>query len=140
MVSGKRLGVRSMIDLVERQRRIDVINQIIKDISKRGRKFFTHDGSTSKFEMINNRVYYIDHYTKCKLLAYGSRDSNKFSNGGTLWGLICDFRLFIMGKNNTNGDSGYRGLYGIHWGYPEDDMKAIQKLARDLGYLVDSND
>ncbi|OPG98930.1 hypothetical protein B2I21_09885 [Chryseobacterium mucoviscidosis] len=58
-----------------------------------------------------------------------------FSHGGTLWGLVCDFRDYIGGDDDSNHNNGYGGLYCPHWGYPEGDMKAIRKRAEELGYL-----
>lgn len=42
-----------------------------------------------------------------------------FSSGGTMWGLINDFKDFIYGDDDTNHNNGYGGLYRPHWGYPE---------------------
>ncbi|TPG86959.1 hypothetical protein EEL32_12150 [Brevibacillus laterosporus] len=58
-----------------------------------------------------------------------------FSGGGTLWGLVNDFKDFIYGDDDANHNNGYGGLYCPHWGYPEKDMKAIRELAVSLRYL-----
>ncbi|BBI90463.1 hypothetical protein HYO65_gp071 [Tenacibaculum phage PTm1] len=66
---------------------------------------------------------------------YGYLPKN-FAHGGTLWGLVKDFKEYIMTGEQCNGKHGYGGLYCTHWGYPESDMKEIQRVAKELGYLM----
>ncbi|PLS19753.1 hypothetical protein CVD28_01760 [Bacillus sp. M6-12] len=64
-----------------------------------------------------------------------SHRDDHFSDGGTLWGLLQDFSEFIRTGNDSNGKNGYGGLYCSHWGYPEEDMIAIRKIATEVGFL-----
>lgn len=122
--------------LDERQERIAIVNRIIMEIGNRGRNFFykpNHYGY-SYFVQEGRSLWYMDDYTGAKVYPYERFDKG-FSHGGTLWGLINDFRFFIVKGVHSNGKHGYGGLHGTHWAYPEDDMKAIQQIARELGYI-----
>ena len=131
-----------------RSDRIELVNKIIKEISIRGRRFF-YSSKTQKMGRIiqkNSRLYYElewcpEGYKPLVNLSpkYGVPPRN-FMNGGTLWGLLQDFKEFIQTGEDTNHNNGYGGLYCPHWGYPEEDMKDIQKLAIDLKYLVPKNE
>jgi hypothetical protein len=59
----------------------------------------------------------------------------RFSSGGTMWGLVQDFRDYIFGDDDANHKNGYGGLYCKHWAYPEEDMEEIRAVAEELGYL-----
>lgn len=121
------------------QHRIDVINTLIKEIGSRGRKFLyssKHDRYAS-FHWADGRLWLTDDYTGVPLLMDESKPDEHyhFSHGGTLWGLICDFRDYINGDDDANHNNGYGGLYCPHWGYSKEDMQAIRQLAVDSGYL-----
>lgn len=121
-----------------KEQRVDLVNKIIKKIGSVGRKFFYYepDGQYGVFTIINNRIYYIDEYTKEVLYAYSYKNLEKgFSHGGTLSALILDFSEFIRTGEHTNGINGYQGLYCDHWGYSKEDMLSIQEYSRELGYL-----
>jgi hypothetical protein len=124
------------------EERIEVVNKIITEIAARGRRFFysSKKDTVSKFVLEGNknkRLWYIDKYTQVKINPYPSnwRKDYNFSEGGTLWGLIHDFREYIITGKYSNGSHGYGGLYGTAWGYPEEDLEAIRSLAKELGYL-----
>ncbi|OPH61871.1 hypothetical protein BC351_01115 [Paenibacillus ferrarius] len=127
-----------MSKLVERQNRIDIVNRIIQEIGNRGRNFFykpNHHGY-AHFTQVGKTLFYYDDYTGARIYPYEQfYDQKGFSHGGTLWGLVNDFRYFIVKGTHSNGKHGYGGLLGAHWAYPEEDMKAIQLLARELGYI-----
>ncbi len=96
---------------------------------------------TGKIILKNNRLYYESewHPEWEKPLVtlspkYGIQPRN-FNHGGTLWGLMMDFKDFIQTGEKSNHNHGYGGLYCPHWGYPEEDMKAIQAKAKELNYL-----
>lgn len=127
----------------ERPERIKLINRLIREIGSLGRHFFyskTHDRYAT-FHWANGRLWYTDDYTgKPMLMEAGQEGKTRdqkfaFSHGGTLWGLIQDFRDYIFGDDDSNHNNGYGGLYSPHWAYPEEDMEAIRQLAVDLGYL-----
>ncbi|SDQ19313.1 hypothetical protein LHA31_10210 [Carnobacterium viridans] len=121
-----------------KEERVEIINKIIKNIGSVGRKFFYYepDGQYGYFKIINNRIYYVDEYTKDVLYAYSYKHLEKgFSHGGTLNALVLDFSEFIRTGKYTNGNNGYSGLYCTHWGYSVGMMQEVQKYAKQLGYL-----
>lgn len=128
---------------LDRYERIDIVNSLIKKIGDTGRKFlysqkhnrysyFVYDGRT---------LYFVDHYTGVPLkMTKGTghktlKHQQYFSSGGTMWGLVNDFKDFIYGDDDSNHNNGYGGLYCPHWGYPKEDMETIQNYAKELGYL-----
>jgi hypothetical protein len=125
------------------EKRIETANRLIREIGSRGRKFLYHDKENrySEFHWAGGRLWYTDHYSDMPMIlvpgAEGKTNEQKhrFSNGGTMWGLINDFRDYIFGDEDANHNNGYGGLYCPHWGYPEEDMQAIRQIAVELGYL-----
>lgn len=119
--------------------RLQVVNQIMKEIGSRSRKCFYNKQKDRYADMIleKNKVYFVDEYTGDKIYAYNTvpNEHRGFSHGGTDWGLVNDFREYIVTGKESDGKNGYGGLYCTHWGYPEEDMKAIRRLAFELGYL-----
>jgi hypothetical protein len=121
---------------LNKQERLEIINKLIKFISEKGRRFFYCKGQIAYMKLKNNRIYFVDDYTGKEVYAYPSYNDRKgFSHGGTLWGLVNDFREFISKGEFSNGKHGYGGLYSPHWGYPEEDMQAIRQYAKEIGYL-----
>lgn len=123
--------------------RIETANRLIREIGSRGRKFLYHDKENrySEFQWAGGRLWYTDHYSDMPMIlvpgAEGKTNEQKhrFSNGGTMWGLINDFRDYIFGDDDANHNNGYGGLYCPHWGYSEEDMQSIRQVAVELGYL-----
>ncbi|MDY7044408.1 hypothetical protein RVS70_09340 [Virgibacillus sp. M23] len=119
--------------------RLIAVNKIIHEIANRGRRFFYDQRRNRYAQMVieKHKVFFIDDYTGERVYAYntGLNDHRGFSHGGTMWGLINDFREFIVTGNQTNGNNGYGGLYCPHWGYPEEDMKSIRAVAKEVGFL-----
>lgn len=126
------------MDLNGKEKRLEVANKLICKIASCGRNFFYYDGdeTTAKFLLKNNRIYYMDEYTKAEMLTYNYRQLGRnFNQGGTMKALVMDISEWIRTGEYTNGENGYGGLFCPHWGYPEKDMKEIQDYARKLGYL-----
>lgn len=123
--------------------RIEIVNQIIKAISELGRRFFYNENSglTARLSVKKGKVYYNKEYDG-ELLCINTPDNyppKNWSRGGTIWGLVKDFRDYIEGEDDTNGKHGYGGLFCPHWGYSDEDMKAIREKAFELGYLIYSS-
>jgi len=116
----------------ERQKRIELINNLLIKISLCGRKFFLNKNGVCRFELINNKPRYIDTYHNHIIYPYGRKDY-KFSSGGTLWELVKEFREWIMTGGKPVDCS---GLYVSYWGYPEEDMKVVREYAKKIGYLA----
>lgn len=122
---------------LSRQKRIDIVNQIINAIATRGRNFFSYKGEISKITYRNGKLYMFNEYTKkdmCINTKYGY-PPRMFQHGGTLWGLTKDFKDYISTGEKSNHNNGYGGLYCKAWGYPESEMVEIQEMALSLGYL-----
>ena len=120
-----------------RQERIDVVNEIITEISIRGRNFFNYNNSTALIFERNGKLYMSNEYNgeqMCLSTKFGY-PPKYWHHGGTLWGLTKDFKDFIITGKKSNHNNGYGGLYCPHWGYSDEDMKAIQSKAIELGYL-----
>lgn len=130
----------------EHPERIELINKLIQEIGSRGRRFFYSKqyDRYAAFHWANGHLWYTDDYTGEPMLMEAGQEGktqdqkNSFSHGGTLWGLIQDFRDYIFGDDDSNHNNGYGGLYSPHWAYPEEDMEAIRRFAVDAGYLKTS--
>ena len=88
-----------------KEQRLQIVNEIIATIAANGRRFFYNkeDGDVAKMIFINNRLYFIDGYTKDKIYAYAHKYfHNGFSQGGTLQALILDFSHFIRFGTYSN--------------------------------------
>lgn len=123
---------------MDKNERLEVVNQLIKFISERGRRFFFCKSKETTANMIikNNRVYFVDDYTRNEVHAYPSHTGRDgFSHGGTLWALVCDFSEFIRTGKQSNGVHGYGGLYGSGWGHSDEIQNEIINFAKKIGYL-----
>lgn len=122
---------------MSREDRIQIVNEIIKEIAGRGRNFFAGKYGTAEIFQKNRRLYMKNEYNgseMCLVTKYGY-PPKRWCHGGTLWGLTKDFKDFIITGEKSNHNNGYGGLYCPHWGYSEADMLAIQNKAKLLGYL-----
>lgn len=126
----------------EKAKRVVIVNEIIKEIASRGRKFFAHDDKVASLYLKNGKIWYKcewvsqhDPITEVCFSTPKYRRLKGFPHGGTMESLIRDFCDFIRNGGDTNHNNGYGGLYCPHWGYPDEDMKAIQAKAVELGYL-----
>jgi len=119
------------------QNRIDIVNEIIQEIAKRGRKFFARDGRVAKIFLRNGRLYMFNEYneTEMCLSTKNGYPPKGWHHGGTLWALTKDFKDYISNGDPSNHNHGHGGLYCSHWGYSNEDMVDIQETARVLGYL-----
>lgn len=133
-----------MKSLHERDKRIEIVNRIIQEIARRGRKFFYNVKSnrTANFAIGKNgrTLYFVRSYDGKSIYPYQGITRYADVGGGTLWALVNDFRKFIVTGEYSNGEHGYGGLFCYHWGYPQEDMDAIRSLARELGYLRKDGD
>ena len=127
------------MEKLSKAQRIEIVNKIIKEISQRGRGFFYSKAKErlAYFVQGERTLWFVDEYTgvPIKMIKGHMSNDRSFSHGGTLWGLVNDFKDFINGDDDANHNNGYGGLYCPHWGYPSEDMEAIQNLAIELGYL-----
>lgn len=122
--------------------RLIIVNNIIKEISSLGRRFFSHKGTVAELFIRNGKVWY-----KCEYIPEGNpryeiclsipdyRVPKGWYHGGTLLALVKDFRDFIITGKYSNSNHGYGGLLCTHWGYKEEEMDKIRLKAKELGYL-----
>lgn len=118
--------------------RLKIVNELIRFISERGRRFFfcKSKNQTAYMKLKNNRVYFVDDYTGEEVYAYPTyTDRNGFSHGGTLWALVCEFSEFIRTGKQANGIYGYGGLYGSGWGHGDEIQQEIINYSKEIGYL-----
>lgn len=124
-----------------KQERIETVNKIIEAIASTGRRFFYNKGNdfTAKIILKKGRLFLIDDYTQQEIYLHmpDYRRWRNFSHGGTMQGLVRDFKDFIMTGEYSNHNNGYGGLYCPHWGYSKEEMKTIQDKAVELGYLIE---
>jgi len=122
-----------------KEHRINIVNEIIKEIALRGRGFFLYEKDADMAYIFQKagRLYMHNEYNKSKMYLHTKNGypPKKWHHGGTMWALTKDFIEYIKTGEYTNHNNGYGGLYCPHWGYPESDMKAIQEKAKALGYL-----
>jgi len=123
--------------------RIDIVNNLIRKIANTGRRFFYYgeENRYSYFVYDGRTLYYVDRYRGVPLkMVKGNQYRNLkqkryFSEGGTLWGLVNDFKDYIYGDDDSNHNNGYGGLYSTSWGYKPNEMDEIRNFAKELGYL-----
>ena len=115
------------VKVEEKLKRIEIVNKIIKAISERGRHFFAESGNVAIIFIKNQRLYMLNERNNneiCLRQRYNHAPRG-FCHGGTLWGLVSDFKHYIRTGEKCNGKNGYGGLYCPHWGYEESEMKEI---------------
>ncbi|KOF55702.1 hypothetical protein AGR56_17845 [Clostridium sp. DMHC 10] len=119
----------------EQIERMNKINELIEVIASVDRRFFYSKSKdrTGKF-IEGKKLFYIDEYTGEKVYPYYS-GRKKFSHGGTLWGLVNDFREWIITGKLSNGNNGYGGLYCPHWGYTAEGMAKVVTKGKEIGFL-----
>jgi len=122
---------------IQRKARVNIVNEIIKEIAGRGRKFFHNDDNPpviAEMAVINGRFYYKAEYGEIKMINLSVPDYRKpkgWFHGGTLLSLVKEFREYIKDGQPRE----YSGLYSQHWGYPENEMEVIRAKAIQLGYI-----
>jgi elongation factor P hydroxylase len=117
--------------------RMNKVNELIEFISGIDRRFFYNKSKdkVAKFVEGKTTVFYIDDYTQETIHLRNVCKDRGFSHGGTLWGLVHDFKEWIITGKHSNGRNGYGGLYCPHWGYTEEGMKKIQEKGKEIGFL-----
>lgn len=120
--------------------RAKMVNELIKfiadiDIACTGKSsamFFSDESRKgtqnhyASFIFEGKTLYYIDNYTEEKVSVRTASKHQGFSSGGTMWGLVSDFKEWIKTGEPSNGIHGYGGLYALNWG------SSIPLLVRDM--------
>jgi hypothetical protein len=125
----------------DKYERLLIVNQLIEYIAvvTMHRTLQTYEGEPSRMILKKRRVYFVDSYTGKSVYAYEGSNRKGFSHGGTMWGLVLDFSLFVREGGDTDGVHGYGGLYCTHWGEPPEVMEKIREYARKIGYLQEGS-
>lgn len=138
----------------DKERRIEIVNQIIREIAAHDRKFLSNHSDVRIptdeqrigyfYIRYDGRLYFMDHCGKKSLPVYMSTDQpwmlKKLRMGGTLQSLLSDFSRYIRTGKYSNHANGHGGLYCSHWGYEPESMERIRAKARELGYLAPTYD
>ncbi|NFO40816.1 hypothetical protein FDB42_12055 [Clostridium botulinum] len=115
--------------------RMNKVNELIEVIASIDRRFFYSKSKDRIGKFVEGKkLFFIDEYTGDRVYPYYS-GRKKFSHGGTLWGLINDFREWIITGKYSNGHNGYGGLHCTHWGYTLEGMIKIQEKGKEIGFL-----
>lgn len=115
-----------------RKERVKIVNDIINEISSRGRKFFSNEGKIAEIVDKNGEVLYKAEYGSKEFISLKKPSPDGWFHGGSLLSLVKEFRDFI----NSGVAREQSQLHSPYWGYPEEDMKAIRELAIKLGFLL----
>lgn len=117
-------------------KRMEDINKLIELIGSTDRCFFNSSNGLSKFISLKTTVRFLDGYTQKEVIIReeGRRLVN-FSQGGTLAGLIRDFKHYIITGKHSDGKHGYGGLYATCWGYTLSGQSKIIDFAKEIGYI-----
>jgi hypothetical protein len=135
--------------LAERQSRLEKANELIALIQSLDRQFLSkwkygpHDergGSDNEqegpicFEFSRcGKLRFKDGYSRKWCYPYKSYywASQRFNEGGTMWGLMCLLSAWIRMGNARRTCV----IYGEYWGYTDEGMKKIRQKAEEIGYL-----
>ncbi|MBV6446657.1 hypothetical protein [Nitrosomonas sp.] len=125
---------------MNRNDRVKITNEFIVTIAKCGRRFFSHNGNISFFELDHRqRVWFVDSYSKKKIYTHYSHEWKGFTQGGTLKTLIQHIRDYIMAGETKNLNIGPWPSWisnGDLWGYGQD-MQQVRDAAYRLGLTQD---
>lgn len=116
--------------------RMDHINKLIELIGNTDRCFFNSENGISKFIERKTTVRFLDGYTQKEvILRKEGYELRNFSQGGTLAGLVRDFKHYILTGKLSDGKHGYGGLYATCWGYTIAGQSKIIDFAKEIGYI-----
>ena len=125
----------------KRTERIEIVNEIIKTIASTGRHFFLN-GKTGEIAYIHEKVgkLYLRAESNPKwqnqdVYLHRIIPPSHFRHDGTMWGLVIEFKEFIITGKYVNGKYGDGGLYCASWGYKKEEMRIVVDKAIELGYL-----
>jgi hypothetical protein len=124
--------------LAAKRHRCEQVNQAIQIIANHGRRFFfCQQKQTYASMQVDGRgkVWFIDDYSQKRIYTHptpGVAAGSGFSHGGTLKGLVEQFRDYICTGKQIN--SAYLGLQrsldeSNIWGYDADSMRAVREQA-----------
>lgn len=121
----------------DKSQRADVANQMLEAIAGCGRRFFSHSGNTSRFEVDGRgRIWFIDGYKGRRIYTHYKYNWRGFTEGGTLRTLVERLRDFI--RDGSKLPATIFGPWpewvcgGDLWAYGAD-MAKVREAAQRLG-------
>lgn len=118
---------------MNKQERLELANQVIAEIAKRGCKFFAYQGRVGRLEIDHRgRIWYINPESQNKIYTHnGDKEEwRNFGEGWTLQQVICRLRDFVR-DGHCKLNVYYLG-FDDYWGYPLEDLLPIWQLARSM--------
>lgn len=117
---------------MNKKERLELANQVIAEIAKRGRRFFEHKGRIARLEIDQRgRIWYINPQSQKKIYTHYKYEWRNFNGGWTLQQVICRLRDFVRDGHCTINI--YRLGFEPHtWGYPIEDLLPIWQLAKPM--------
>jgi len=120
--------------------RVKNCNELINLIASYDRKFFKREsnGNIAKFDIIEGKLIYFDHYTNLPVKNTSLDDKSKwkgnFNGGGTLQDLIMCMSIYI--------ESGIPFFYWWarlgNWGYSDEKIVEIKHKGLELGIFTET--
>ncbi len=121
------------------EKRVNICNKVIKEISKHSRKFFLNQGgkgNIARFYLTDNKVFYEDEWKKASKEIKKGADWGELykwvNHGGTISEMINYFANFIYDGKKIE-------IFSRYWGYDFDSLKKIHQKAKNLGLCENSN-
>lgn len=122
---------------MDKQERLELVNKVIAEIAKHGRKFFAHKERVCRLELDKQgRIYFIEAYSGSRIYTHYRGDWRKFEHGGTMRNLVQKFVEFVQtGKPNINlchlGYNPYDDWMN-GWGYPPEELETTWQVATPM--------
>jgi hypothetical protein len=133
---------------MNKQQRLELVNQVIAEISKRGHGFFGWEDRVARLEIDHRgRIWYINPESQKRIYTHNRDAWRNFNGGWTLQMLISSFRDFIRDGNPTikdlydlGGPARYdnweefaaTGWKRFGWGYKPSELLVIWQIAKPM--------
>lgn len=127
---------------LERENRIELVNQFIKTMGEHGRRFFYNERNDQYARMEldgRERCWFVDDYTGERIYTHYPYRWRRFSHGGTMRELVKAFRDFVISgtllPSHAFGPWPEWYCSGDLWGYGEA-MEPVREKAVELGLVA----
>ena len=131
----KNICLESKNKVKNKEVRLNECNEFLEFISNRGRNFFRYNDNIARFEIINDKLVYIDYYNG-KFLK-NTHKTGKWSRnstcGGTLQHVIMCMSIYI----NSGIPFFSWHLRLSAWGYSDENSKEIKQNGLELGIITE---
>ncbi len=117
---------------MNKQERLELANQVIAEIAKRGRKFFEHEGRIARLEIDKRgRIWYFNPQSQKRIYTHYEGEWRNFNGGWTLQQVVCRLRNFVR-DGHCKINIYWLGFAPRTWGYPIEDLLPIRQLAKPM--------